>query len=70
MALRKMLTFEQLRDKGWPFSSEHTNRLAAKGVFPHPIKIGGHRKIYWEDEVEAAIEAARVAIEPEAEAAE
>jgi len=54
----KLLTFETLRERGWPYSKVHTWRLIRAGKFPAPKKLGfgPNSKNVWEEDVyEAAI---------------
>ena len=54
----KLLAFENLRERGWPYSKVHTWRLIRAGKFPAPKKLGFGRnsKNVWEEDVyEAAI---------------
>jgi prophage regulatory protein len=41
-----ILSFEELRPKGVPFSKPHLNRLIRSGAFPRPVKLGP-RKNGW-----------------------
>jgi len=54
----KLLTFNNLRERGWPYSKPHTWRLIRAGKFPAPKKLGfgPNSKNVWEEDVyEAAI---------------
>jgi hypothetical protein len=54
----KLLSFNDLRERGWPYSKSHTWRLVRAGKFPAPGKVGfgPNGKNVWEEAVyEAAI---------------
>jgi predicted DNA-binding transcriptional regulator AlpA len=54
----KLLTFNNLRERGWPYSKSHTWRLIRAGKFPKPKKLGlgqNAKNVWPEDEYEAAI---------------
>ena len=54
----KLLTFENLRERGWPYSKVHTWRLIRAGKFLAPKKLGfgpNAKNVWPEDEYEAAI---------------
>jgi predicted DNA-binding transcriptional regulator AlpA len=54
----KLLTFSNLRERGWPYSKSHTWRLIRAGKFPTPKKLGfgpNAKNVWPEDEYEAVI---------------
>jgi predicted DNA-binding transcriptional regulator AlpA len=56
----KLLTYANLRERGWPYSKPHTWRLVRGGKFPAPKKLGfgpNAKNVWAEDEYEAAIKA-------------
>jgi hypothetical protein len=54
----KLLTFDDLRQRGWPYSKVHTWRLIKAGKFVQPRKFGfgqNGKNVWPEDEYEAAL---------------
>ena len=54
----KLLTFDNLCERGWPYSKVHNWRLIRAGKFPAPKKLGfgsNGKNVWTEDEYEAAI---------------
>jgi predicted DNA-binding transcriptional regulator AlpA len=54
----KPLTFDNLRERGWPYSKSHTWRLIRAGKFPPPKKMGlgpNAKNIWPEEEYQAAV---------------
>jgi prophage regulatory protein len=49
----RLVTWAGLKDRGWPFSKMHTDRLEKAGKFPVRVRVGG-RAIAW---IEAEIDA-------------
>jgi prophage regulatory protein len=57
--MMKLLSFENLRERGWPYSRPHTWRLIKAGKFPKPKKIGFGRNgknVWTEEEFSAALQ--------------
>jgi prophage regulatory protein len=42
----RLLTWAGLKERGWPFSKMHTDRLEKAGKFPVRVRVGG-RAIAW-----------------------
>jgi len=55
-----ILSFEELRPRGVPFSKPHLNRKIRAGEFPRPIKLGPRKNGWLADEVDTWL-AARIA---------
>jgi hypothetical protein len=55
--MTKQLTYRQLKERGWPFSRQHTDRLIKEGKFLRPFKAveGGKTNLWGEEEYEAHI---------------
>ena len=56
----KLLTFDNLCDRGWPYSKVHTWRLIRAGKFPAPKKLGfgsNGKNVWPAEEYEAALKA-------------
>jgi predicted DNA-binding transcriptional regulator AlpA len=54
----KLLSFEGLRERGWPYSKVHTWRLIKAGKFPQPKKLGlgdNGKNVWTEEEYDAAL---------------
>ena len=51
----RMLTYEDLRGRGIPFSATHIHYLVKRGQFPCPIKFGYSTKRWVESEIDAWI---------------
>lgn len=49
----RMLLWNDLRDKGIPFSKMHIYRLVRRGLFPPPAKVGINTPAWPEDEIDA-----------------
>ncbi len=47
-----ILSFEELRPKGVPFSKPHLNRLIRSGTFPPPVKLGARKNGWLADEID------------------
>jgi hypothetical protein len=46
----RRLTFKQLKERGWPYSRQHTFRLAQSGKIPSPRKpYPGARLNTWDE---------------------
>lgn len=44
----RVLTFDDLKGKGWPHTRMHTHRLVTEGKFPRPFKShDGGRTNFW-----------------------
>jgi prophage regulatory protein len=54
---RRLLSYDDLKARGVPFSRMHLRRLEAAGSFPRHLKIGAARIAWLADEVDAFIEA-------------
>jgi prophage regulatory protein len=49
-----VLTFDDLKKKGWPYTRVHTRRLVLAGQFPKPFKAAGSGLNLWfESEINA-----------------
>ena len=56
----KLLSFEDLPDKGIPYHPQHIRKLVKAGAFPRPIKLGqgrGATSAFVESEIDAWLEA-------------
>jgi prophage regulatory protein len=53
----KILSTQDLSDKGIKFSRQHRHRLIREGRFPVPVKIGDATNGFIEAEIDAWIEA-------------
>jgi prophage regulatory protein len=54
----RLLSFDDLRQRGWPYSKVHTWRLVRAGKFPAPKKLGlgeNGKNVWTEDDVDAAL---------------
>jgi prophage regulatory protein len=52
----KLLDYQGLRAKGFPYSRTHLWRLVKAGKFPKPVKLGdGARNAWVEEEIDALI---------------
>jgi prophage regulatory protein len=50
----RVLPYEDLKaKKGIPYSRFYLRQLIAKGQFPRPVKLGGNRVAFVEDEIDA-----------------
>jgi prophage regulatory protein len=52
------MTFDNLRERGWPYSKSHTWRLIRAGKFTAPKKLGlgpNAKNVWPEDEYEATL---------------
>jgi prophage regulatory protein len=49
----RLLTWEDLRQRGHPYSRVHTARLEKAGLFPQRVQIGPNRIAWWQSEYEA-----------------
>lgn len=65
--MRRLCTFKQLKEAGYPYTRTHTWRLVKAGLFPAPIRLGPGRVAWFEDEVDRWI-AARVQCRDEGQA--
>lgn len=52
----RLLSFDQLEDKGIPFTRRHLEREVKSGDFPRPVPIGKRRRAWLEHEVDLWIE--------------
>lgn len=48
----KFLGFNDLREKGIPWTRQHTHRLISAGKFPKPVKIGENTNAWPEPEID------------------
>jgi len=53
---RRLLSYDDLRARGIPFSKIHLWRLAREGKFPAPVKLSHSRNAWVEEEVEHWLE--------------
>jgi hypothetical protein len=56
----RLLSFDDLRQRGWPYSKVRTWRLVRAGKFPAPKKLGlgkNGKNTWTEDEYDAAVKA-------------
>jgi predicted DNA-binding transcriptional regulator AlpA len=53
----RLLTFNQLKDKGIPWCRDHLRRKAKAGEFPAPVPISDSRIAWVETEVDVWMEA-------------
>lgn len=54
-----LVSFEELKQMGVPYSSKHLGRLTEAGLFPKPIKLGPARnskKVWIRSELDAWLE--------------
>jgi hypothetical protein len=59
---RKLLSYEDLLARGFRFSRVHLRRLECAGLFPMHVAFGGGNFVAWfEDEIDAHLEAAAAA---------
>lgn len=64
---RRMITWRQLVEAGWPYSRVHTWRLMRAGRFPLCIKLGVEARchvFWWVDEVEGHLDNHRLPDKP------
>jgi predicted DNA-binding transcriptional regulator AlpA len=54
---RRLLTWPDLKARGWPFGRMHTDRLEREGEFPRRVRPGGRVVCWWSDEFENFLEA-------------
>lgn len=53
----KLLGFEDLRDKGIPYTRQHIHRLIRQGKFPPPLKlVDGGNNSWTEAEIDQYLE--------------
>jgi len=57
MARRRLLTYDELRDHGVPYTRQHLDNLERAGKFPKRVAIGEFRIGWVEQEVDDYIEA-------------
>ncbi len=50
----RLLTFEDLRQRGWPYTRQHTTRLEKAGRFPQRVQVGANRVAWLESRVRSA----------------
>ncbi|UNC15595.1 AlpA family phage regulatory protein [Acidiphilium multivorum] len=48
----KFIRYQQLRERGIPWTRVHLNRLIKAGEFPAPVNLGGNSIAWIESEVE------------------
>ncbi len=48
----RLLSFEDLRERGINFSRKHVQRLTRKGKFPRPVHLGPWRTAWVEQEID------------------
>jgi len=53
-APQRLYTFQALkRERGWPYSRQHTDRMIEDGRFPHPKKApGGALNVWTSDQID------------------
>jgi predicted DNA-binding transcriptional regulator AlpA len=45
MSYGNLITWDEMRARGWKFSEAQTDRMIAKGRFPKPVRYSGaHRR--------------------------
>ncbi|EJB07507.1 MULTISPECIES: helix-turn-helix transcriptional regulator [Rhizobium] len=49
----KLLSLEELKARGIPFSRQYIRTLIKRGEFPKPVKVGRSRNAWPETEIEA-----------------
>jgi prophage regulatory protein len=49
----KLLSLDELRKQGIPFSRQYINTLVKRGEFPKPVKVGRKRNAWIEADIEA-----------------
>jgi len=54
---RRLLTYQDLRERGIPWSRVHVGRLEAAGKFPQHIDLGANSIAWFEDEIDDLLEA-------------
>jgi prophage regulatory protein len=54
---RRLLTYQDLRARGIPWSRVHVGRLEAAGKFPLHIDVGENSIAWFEDEIDDFLEA-------------
>jgi prophage regulatory protein len=47
-----ILSFEELKPRGVPFSKPHLNRMIRAGDFPRPVKLGPLTNGWLEEEID------------------
>ena len=52
----RLLTFDELRDHGVPYTRGHLHRLEQSGQFPKRVPIGASRVGWVEDEIDRFVE--------------
>ncbi len=52
----RLLTFDNLRQRGWPYTRQHTTRLEKAGRFPPRVQVGPNRVAWWESQYEAHVD--------------
>jgi prophage regulatory protein len=52
----RLLSRDDLKQKGIRFSRQHLHRLIRKGLFPRPVKLGEQTNAWPEREIDAWIE--------------
>ena len=48
----RVLSDEDLRDRGIKYSRQHRHRLIKRGLFPRPVKMGGGTNAWLENEID------------------
>jgi prophage regulatory protein len=54
---RRLLTFSDLKARGIPWTRMHLGRLERAGKFPQHIELGENSVAWFEDEIDAFLEA-------------
>jgi len=49
----RVLSHDDLKARGIPYSRFYIRQLVAKGQFPKPVRLGGNRVAFVEDEIDA-----------------
>lgn len=49
----KFIRYQQLKDRGIPWTRVHLGRLVRAGEFPQPVNLGGNSIAWVEAEIEA-----------------
>jgi prophage regulatory protein len=53
---RRLLTYQDLRARGIPWTRVHVGRLETAGKFPQHIDLGANSIAWFEDEIDAFLE--------------
>ena len=57
----KILCYENLRERGIPYSADHIRRLEKSGQFPRSFSLGGGRKAWDEADIDAWLKSRKAA---------